>query len=153
MAKLAVLVNDVSGEPGVPTARLIRSWARLAVGDRAHGELGVRVVTVEEMAELNSRYRHKDTPTNVLAFPGGATGPGDELPPLGDLVIAAAVVAREAEEQGKSLEAHWAHMVIHGALHLIGYDHVNARGARIMEDRERELLAALGFADPYLVRV
>lgn len=153
-AKLAVIVRDVSAESGVPGAARIRKWVRHAVGDAAYGELGVRIVTVAEMTSLNSRYRHKAGPTNVLAFPSGdAPHSADEPALLGDLVIAAAVVAREAEAQGKSLEAHWAHIVIHGALHLIGYDHATDPEARVMEDRERELLAALGFADPYLVRV
>ncbi len=153
-AKLAVRVRDVSGEPGVPSAARIRDWVRRAVGETAGGELGVRIVTSEEMTDLNLRYRHKRGPTNVLAFPAGVELlSADELLPLGDVVIAAGVVAREAGEQGKPLEAHWAHIVIHGALHIVGYDHVTPAQARVMEDRERELLAALGLPDPYLVRV
>ena len=116
------------------------------------GELTIRVVGEAESAELNERYRHKRGPTNVLAFPSEplpAEGAEDELLPLGDLVICAPVVAREAAEQGKTLEAHWAHIVIHGALHLVGYDHETDAEAGEMEGRERELLAALGIADPY----
>jgi probable rRNA maturation factor len=153
-AKLAVRVRDVSGEPGVPAAARVRAWVRHALGDGIQGELGVRIVTLEEMADLNWRYRRKRGPTNVLAFPSEiAPLAGEEPTPIGDLVIAAAVVEREAGEQGKSREAHWAHIVIHGALHLVGYDHATERDARVMEDRERVLLAALGFPDPYLVRV
>ena len=147
-AKLAVTVRDASGEPEVPSAAQVRAWVRHALGDGARGELGVRIVTIEEMADLNWRYRHKRGPTNVLAFPSEMAPLAEEPTPIGDLVIAAAVVEREAGEQGKSREAHWAHIVIHGALHLAGYDHVTERDAHVMEDRERALLAQLGFPDP-----
>ena len=109
------------------------------------------IVDEEESAALNSRYRGKRGPTNVLSFgtePPAAAIDG-ELLPLGDLVICAAVVQREAREQGKPARAHWAHMVVHGVLHLKGFDHEKARDAEVMEAREREVLAALGFPDPY----
>jgi probable rRNA maturation factor len=113
----------------------------------------LRIVTAEESADLNSRYRGKPGPTNVLSFPAEPpAGPGDELLPFGDVVMCAAVVEREAHEQGKEPAAHWAHMVVHGVLHLQGYDHENVRDAGIMEARERELLAALGFPDPYSIK-
>jgi probable rRNA maturation factor len=152
--RLAVTVRNVSGERTVPAAAEIRKWVRRAVDGRAGGEVNVRVVTDQESAELNSRYRGRHASTNVLAFPANLPEREDperedELLPLGDLVIAAAVVAREAAEQGKPLEAHWAHIVIHGALHLVGYDHVTGSEAKIMEQRERELLAELGIPDPY----
>jgi probable rRNA maturation factor len=157
--RLAVTVRNASGERTVPAAAEIRRWVRRAIDGRAGGEVNVRVVTDQESAELNSRYRGARSPTNVLAFPANLPereDPAradpereDELLPLGDLVIAAAVVAREAAEQGKPLEAHWAHIVIHGALHLVGYDHVTESEAEIMEQRERELLAEIGIPDPY----
>ncbi|MGL5337628.1 MAG: rRNA maturation RNase YbeY, partial [Aeromonas veronii] len=94
-------------------------------------------------------YRGKDKPTNVLSFPFEAP-PGLELPLLGDLVICRQVVEREAEEQGKPLMAHWAHMVVHGSLHLLGYDHIEDEEAEEMEALERDIMQELGFADPYL---
>jgi probable rRNA maturation factor len=116
------------------------------------GELTVRVVGERESAELNERYRGKKGATNVLSFRAEAPPAADgELLPFGDLVICADVVERESREQGKTPAAHWAHMVVHGALHLQGYDHENVRDASIMEARERELLAELGFPDPYSI--
>ena len=130
-----------------PRARDIAAWAGTAIGRRAAGgELGVRVVGAAESRRLNARYRGKDKPTNVLSFPS---------PPyartLGDLVICAQVVRSEAREQGKLLQAHWAHLVVHGALHLIGYDHEREAEARRMERREVAVLRRLGFANPYRV--
>ncbi|HEX6996527.1 MAG TPA: rRNA maturation RNase YbeY [Gammaproteobacteria bacterium] len=134
-----------------PAAADIRRWARAAVADGAARALTVRIVGEEESAALNERYRGRPGPTNVLAFPADPAAAALEAgaAPLGDLVICAPVVAREAAEQGKALEAHWAHMVVHGALHLLGYDHMKAPDARRMERREREILAGLGFPDPY----
>jgi probable rRNA maturation factor len=167
-APRSVAVQDAVGGGPVPTKKRLRDWAlrALEATDRG-GELTIRIVDENESADLNSRYRGKQGPTNVLAFPSGplsepmsnepipsaavdAVEQGvTELLPLGDLVICAPVVAREAAEQGKTLEAHWAHMVIHGTLHLAGYDHEQARAARAMEARERDLLQSLGFGDPY----
>jgi probable rRNA maturation factor len=160
---VAVEVQDASGGARMPPADKIRGWAKLALGADARGELTVRIVSKRESAELNQRYRGRRGPTNVLAFlsetpeastPEASKGeakdaPPNELLPLGDLVICAPVLAREAAEQGKPLEAHWAHIVIHGTLHLQGFDHETAEQAAIMEGRERELLAGLGFPDPY----
>jgi probable rRNA maturation factor len=134
---------------GVPDEERLRSWVRLALGDRAQAaELSVRVVDEAEITALNSRYRGKDYPTNVLSFPYEGM-PGVESALLGDVVICAPVVAREAVEQGKPAEAHWAHMAIHGTLHLLGYDHDDAGEAERMEALETRLLAELGFAEPY----
>ncbi len=115
-------------------------------------ELAIRVVGDDESRALNNDYRGKDKPTNVLSFPA-------ELPemvlaelderPLGDLVICAPVVAREADEQGKPLAAHWAHMTVHGMLHLLGHDHIEATDAAVMEPLEIAILARLGWDDPY----
>ena len=148
---LAVEIQNVSGFEPLPKAVAIRSWAVLPFsGVKRNGELTVRIVGAQESAVLNGKYRDKRGPTNVLAFPSDAPNlPCAELLPLGDLVICAELVAREAAEQGKALEAHWAHIVIHGTLHLLGYDHETESAARRMEQRERELLAQLGFSDPY----
>jgi probable rRNA maturation factor len=116
----------------------------------------VRVVDERESAELNSRYRGKKGATNVLSFPAESPAPPKatavDLLPFGDVVICAAVVEREARAQGKLLAAHWAHMIVHGALHLQGYDHEKPRDAAAMEARERTLLAKLGFPDPYSIK-
>jgi probable rRNA maturation factor len=127
---------------GVPAPARLRRWARAALGRRG-GELTVRVVGAAESRALNRRYRGKDKPTNVLSFPSQAPGV------LGDLAICAAVVAREAREQGKRPDAHWAHMVVHGTLHLLGFDHIRPADAKVMEGRERAILARLSFPDPY----
>jgi probable rRNA maturation factor len=143
-----------------PRARDIATWAGTAIGRRAAGgELGVRVVGAAESRRLNARYRGRDKPTNVLSFPpsplpqpvpGAPAARGDSRP-LGDLVICAQVVRSEAHQQGKLLQAHWAHLVVHGALHLIGYDHEREAEARRMERREVAVLRRLGFANPYRV--
>jgi probable rRNA maturation factor len=130
-----------------PRARDIATWAGTAIGRRAAGgELGVRVVGAAESRRLNARYRGKDKPTNVLSF-----SPPPYAGTLGDLVICAQVVRSEAREQGKLLRAHWAHLVVHGALHLIGYDHEREAEAKRMERREVAVLRRLGFANPYRV--
>jgi probable rRNA maturation factor len=151
--RLAVTVQDAAGEAGTPSARRLRAWAEHALGKRARGELTLRIVDEAESATLNSRYRGKRGPTNVLAFSADPlpVGARDEPKPLGDLVICAAVVQREAREQGKTPAAHWAHIVIHGVLHLQGYDHEASTDAAKMEARERKLLAALGFTEPLSV--
>jgi len=136
-------------ESGAPSRDFIEACVRSALAD-LDGELVVRIVDESESAMLNERYRGKSGATNVLAFPAGETlAPDSEPKPLGDIVICAAVVAREAEEQGKVPEAHWAHIVIHGCLHLGGYDHLADLTAQQMEARERVLLARLGIGDPY----
>jgi probable rRNA maturation factor len=134
---------------GVPDAEQLRHWLQQALADRAQrAELSVRIVDEAEIIALNHRYRGKEYATNVLSFPYEAM-PGVESSLLGDIVVCAPVVAREALEQGKAAEAHWAHMVIHGVLHLLGYDHHEAADAERMERLETRLLARLGFPDPY----
>ena len=110
----------------------------------------MRIVDEAESQQLNFDYREKDKPTNVLSFPFQCP-PGIELPLLGDLVICAQVVAREAAEQQKTVTAHWAHMVVHGCLHLLGFDHINDEDAAEMEAEEIQILQELGFANPYLI--
>ena len=117
---VAVTVQNASRRTGVPGRKDLERWARSALAADVRGEVTVRIVDEGESAELNSRYRGKKGPTNVLSFAAEAppAGGGRELLPFGDLVICAEVVEREAREQGKALAAHWAHMVVHGALHL-----------------------------------
>lgn len=112
-------------------------------------EVTVRLVDEAESNELNLTYRGKDKPTNVLSFPFEAP-PGIALPLLGDLIICRQVVEQEAAEQGKTSEAHWAHMVVHGSLHLLGYDHIEDDAAEEMESLETEIMHGLGYPDPYL---
>lgn len=143
-----ILVQRRVAPGGIPSAASLRFWAGKALGDIA-GDLTIRIVDEAEMQELNRRYRGKDKSTNVLSF--GYDGEGLDIPILGDIVVCASVVEREAREQGKSLRGHWAHMIVHGCLHLLGYDHVNDRDADVMESREKEMLADLGFVDPYRI--
>ncbi len=125
-------------------------WVGDALGRRAAGrELGVRVVGPGESRRLNAHYRGKDQPTNVLSFPAAPLPAVARARPLGDLVICAQVVRAEARTQGKAVCAHWAHLVVHGALHLIGYDHEREADARRMERREIRVLRGLGFTNPY----
>jgi probable rRNA maturation factor len=142
---LDVVLRYRTRSPWAPGPASLRRWARLAAGDR-QGELGIRVVGSRESRALNARWRGRQKPTNVLSFPAAPELGGRQL---GDLVVCAPVVAREAREQGKPLAAHWAHMIVHGTLHLLGFDHERAADARRMEGRERALLARLGVADPY----
>ena len=148
---LEIIVQNVAQSDAVPKTEQIQSWVKHALGERCSGELTVRVVGEPEGASLNERFRHGSGATNVLAFPYVDTAivRASEFSPLGDLIICAPVLEREAVNQGKLLEAHWAHISIHGALHLLGYDHETVEDAQVMETRERELLAALGFDDPY----
>jgi len=129
-------------------------WAGAALGRRGAGrEISVRVVAPRESRQLNKLWRGKDTPTNVLSFPAPALGaavPRSDYLPLGDLVICANVVEREAARDGKKIAAHWAHMIVHGALHLAGYDHETSDRERLrMERREIKVLREFGFGNPY----
>jgi len=114
-------------------------------------EVSVRVVNAAEMQQLNSEFRSQDKPTNVLSFPAGdfAGLPDDAERPLGDIVVCAAVVADEAEQQGKTLRDHWAHMIVHGTLHLLGFDHDNDSDAAEMESIEIRIMTDHGLANPY----
>lgn len=137
-------------DAATPEDAALRRWCELALRQRsADSEMTIRLVDEAEGRELNHTYRHKDYATNVLSFPADVPDDLLDIPLLGDLVICVAVVEREAAEQGKSLEAHWAHLVIHGCLHLLGYDHIEDEEAEEMESLERELLAELGHPDPY----
>ena len=133
----------------VPQAREFRRWARAALAPRRRdAELSLRIVDEAESAYLNKTYRGKRGATNVLSF-AAQLAPDVPVPLLGDVVICVPVVLREAQEQHKPAQAHWAHMTVHGCLHLLGYDHETAREAQIMEALEIEILERLGFANPY----
>lgn len=137
-----------SRSPELPSEDSLRRWAAEALPEGTEFEVVLRIVDEAESAELNERYRGKPEPTNVLSFPFEAPA-GMDSPHLGDLVICAPVVRREAVEQGKSGESHWAHMVVHGLLHLQGYDHQSEAEASKMEALETEILARLGYPNPY----
>ncbi|WPX90434.1 rRNA maturation RNase YbeY [Pseudomonas asiatica] len=137
-------------DAAAPDDTAFRRWCELALRQRsADSEMTIRLVDEAEGRELNHTYRHKDYATNVLSFPADVPDDLLDIPLLGDLVICVPVVEHEAADQGKSLEAHWAHLVIHGCLHLLGYDHIEDEEAEEMEGLERELLAELGHPDPY----
>jgi probable rRNA maturation factor len=151
------LLVDVVRAAGAwaPTTSQIRSWASAALGRRAAGaQLAVRVVKPAESKRLNARYRGRDNATNVLSFPMPELPPAAAAArgaprPLGDLVICASVVRAEARQQHKTIKAHWAHLVIHGALHLLGHDHEQDHEARRMERREVAVLKRFGITNPY----
>ncbi len=141
---------QIASEGQAPSLEQLQQWCALALRQRsADSELTIRLVDEAEGRELNNTWRHKDYATNVLSFPADVPEGLLDIPLLGDLVICVPVVEREAIEQGKSLEAHWAHLVIHGCLHLLGYDHINDDEAEEMESLEQNLLAELGHPDPY----
>jgi len=149
---------EIDGElTGVPSASMLRDWVRCAVSAAAElagdVEIAVRVVDAATMQALNRDYRDRDRPTNVLSFPAGPIEglPASESRPLGDIVLCAPVIAGEAADQGKRPADHWAHMLVHGALHLAGYDHIEAGDAARMEALETRILAQQGVADPYRV--
>jgi len=137
---------------GVPAAASFRRWVEAALRGakrRKPVELAIRIVDADEGRALNRDYRGKDYATNVLSFPAELP-PGVRLPLLGDLAICAPVVQREALEQGKRANDHWAHLTVHGVLHLLGYDHITDDEATTMEALETRVLAGLGIADPYV---
>jgi len=134
----------------LPSLAQLQSWVDNAISAVTANtyELTIRIVGLDESQQLNHQYRDKDKPTNVLSFPFEVPE-GIELNLLGDLVICAPVVEQEAKEQNKALISHWAHMVIHGCLHLLGFDHINDNDALAMESLEIAILAKLSIADPY----
>ena len=140
-----------SSAGAVPDSKQFQLWLEAALLPFVEeAEVTVRVVDEAESQQLNHSYRGKAKPTNVLSFPFQCP-PGIEMSLLGDLVICAPVVANEAQEQGKATEAHWAHMVVHGCLHLLGFDHIKDDEAEQMEAEEIQILQQLGFANPYLL--
>ena len=148
MNKLTVDFQVAFDGAGVPDEAQFHSWAEKAWLGADPSEVTIRIVDNDESRELNHQYRGKDKPTNVLSFPFEAPA-GITMPLAGDLVICAPVVEKEAQEQHKEPVAHWAHMVVHGILHLQGYDHIEDNEAEVMEALEVRLLSQLGFANPY----
>ena len=159
-------MDNASSCKNIPEKQTAQEWVTAALSSEYdQAEISIRVVNEDESAELNQYYRNKSGATNVLSFPADLPELPQELmegleqeplqveplqlPLLGDLVVCAPVVEREAKEQNKSLEAHWAHMLVHGSLHLIGYDHINDPEADLMEQRETDILTSLNFPPPY----
>lgn len=133
----------------LPSAEQFQRWAALVLDElKPNSEITIRISDAEESQSLNHSYRGKDKPTNVLSFEFDAP-PGVELPLVGDLIICPEVVYRESLEQQKSFHDHFAHMVVHGCLHLLGYDHINDADAQEMETIEKRLLATIDISDPY----
>lgn len=152
--RLALEIQRVSEVVELPRDSELRYWAAAALAGRRAGsvELVIRIVDETEGAALNWDYRHREGPTNVLSFPF-LVPPPVQSPLLGDLVICAPLVAREAAEQGKAPSAHWAHLVIHGVLHLLGHDHRTEAEAQAMEALERQILISVDVPDPYATEV
>lgn len=147
---VSIVVQNASRASDIPSEEDFQAWVGAVFASRGKGEIGVRIVDEEESRALNRRYRSRDYATNVLAFPGE-----DEFDiagieaPIGDIVICAAVVEREAHERGRDPLAHWAHLSVHGALHLDGFDHETDEQAAQMESKETRILEYLGFPDPW----
>jgi probable rRNA maturation factor len=156
--RLEVAVGYAAPRAGVPAAPSFRRWVAAALQGRIReADLAIRIVGEDEGRALNRHYRGKDYATNVLSFPGELPPEvklpkGMTMPLLGDIVLCAPVVAREAREQGKSPNAHYAHLTVHGVLHLLGMDHEDEREAECMERLEQEILAELGIEDPYRIQ-
>lgn len=151
--EILVHLSRAPGLPatGVPRGDSFRAWVQAALAAarrRRASELSIHIVDADEGREFNRHYRERDYATNVLSFPAELP-PGVRLPLLGDLILCAPVIAREAAEQGKRLRDHYAHMTVHGVLHLLGHDHIVDAEAERMEALERQALARLGIADPY----
>jgi probable rRNA maturation factor len=147
--KLRLDLQNASSHRDIPAQSLLKLWLQAAVGtQRRQAEISLRIVDEAEMTELNGRYRGKPQPTNVLSFPADLP-PEVKLPYLGDIVICAAVVEQEAQTQHKTVADHWAHMLIHGTLHLLGFDHIEPSEAEAMESLEIDILKTLHIADPY----
>lgn len=149
MSQITVDIQLATEFTPLPTDEHMTRWAQYAVKELHRDvEITVRIVDEHEIARLNATYRGKDKPTNVLSFPVDLP-PGIQDDLLGDIVICAKIVAEEAKAQHKSYESHFAHMIIHGCLHLMGYDHVTPEQADIMEPKEIQLMAALNYPNPY----
>ncbi|MEO8402025.1 MAG: rRNA maturation RNase YbeY [Gammaproteobacteria bacterium] len=148
-----ITIQRIVAAKNSPSSVKLKRFATTALKNKiAACELTIRIVDKNEITELNNTYRHKNKPTNVLSFPFDMPDELDEeIPLLGDIVICADIIEEEAGAQGKTVEAHWAHMVVHGVLHLLGFDHEKNDDAEHMEAEEIKILASLGFSNPYQV--
>lgn len=146
-----IIIQQAADKNTAPKPSRLRKWAENALARKtASAEVTIRIVSIAEMTTLNKKFRYKEGPTNVLSFPFEVPEEVEvDLPILGDIVICADIVNKEANEQGKAAEAHWAHMVVHGIFHLLGYDHQTDQDANVMESLEIDILTNLGFANPY----
>lgn len=151
MAKIALQIAFANTDIHIiPSKTQLQKWVDAVLQQQQKtGEITIRIVDVDESAYLNQTYRHKTGPTNVLSFPFQSMVNLPNLPLLGDLVLCAPLVAQEAKAQAKTEIAHWAHLIVHGTLHLLGYDHINDKDAMIMENLEIKILTQLGFENPY----
>ncbi|MDK2126316.1 rRNA maturation RNase YbeY [Parachitinimonas caeni] len=148
--KLVLSVQYAVDSNLAPSRKQFREWAHSALDKSINAaEVTLRIVDVDEGRELNAQYRGKDYATNVLTFTFDDSPLVEGMPLYGDLVLCAPVVAKEAQEQGKALDAHYAHLVVHGMLHLQGYDHIEDDEAEEMESLETQIMQQLGFPDPY----
>lgn len=151
---LVIHLQQATDETNTPTAAQLQTWLETAIKQLPsppkpeQNEITIRIIGIEESSQLNQQFRQKEGPTNVLSFPDIALA-GIDSESLGDLAICAELVTQEAQEQQKSVESHWAHLVIHGLLHLIGYDHQVASEAKTMESLEIAILAKLTYPNPY----
>ena len=146
-----LVAADFSAAGYVPNAQAINRWVECALEFAAYknpAQVSVCVVDKQEITALNNQYRKKNYATNVLSFPYEPM-PGVDVPLLGDIAVCAEVINEEAREQRKTAEQHWAHMIVHGVLHLLGYDHIDDKDAQQMEAMEIRILEQLGFTDPY----
>ncbi len=141
------LQNTLSG-PDLPDQQDFQRWVH-AIPSQSEQEVLIRIVDTQEMLALNHQFRQQERATNVLSFPAELPEVV-ELPLLGDVIICAPIVQQEANEQGKCVLSHWAHMTVHGILHLLGYDHTEENEAQTMEQLETDILCTLGFANPYI---
>lgn len=145
-----IIIQQAADKAPAPKPAHLKKWAETALARKLEtGEVTIRIVSVGEMTSLNKKFRYKEGPTNVLSFPFDMPDVPIDVPIVGDIVICADIVNKEASEQGKTSEAHWAHMVVHGIFHLLGYDHQTDQEANTMERLEAEVLQNLGFANPY----
>lgn len=144
-----ITLQKVTKQSKIPSRYCFQRWVNAVCFEQKRtGEITIRLVGVKESAKLNQDYRRKTGPTNILSFPFEPPA-NIKIPILGDLVICAPLVAKEAKQQNKPWLAHWAHLVTHGVLHLFGYDHIKKKDAKLMENLEINILAKLGFENPY----
>ena len=148
--RIKITIQSLASNTFIPSRYFLQRWVNKALVKQVGGnEVNIRLVSKKESAKLNSTYRHKKGPTNILSFPFEPP-PEVSSPLLGDLVICAALVNQQAKQQAKTRLAHWAHLVIHGCLHLVGYDHIHDKDAIKMERLEIQLLKDLGYENPYI---